>query len=1434
MDSLYPFQCGLQGALASIDAFVAAWEGNLQSVKDFIEKYPTFKDKPGLHGTTLLYSAAKNNRMSLVIYLVESAKCAVNAQNLQDLAKALETPSGHYDTIPSAASTALHGACFNGHLRVVEYLIKHGADYFILNQAHETPIENGKQNANIRQFFEGFLILGYSPMVKALPREPIREKSTTGIFDCIWEYKLLSSQEWKEFSIENSNELNQSLLVEPDQEMKREIYLNTDGGVYRVSLIQFQQSGKKRDPKTNLAWVRCRGSSIWNFDCFPLWQLMIIQHTSVPPNNEPSLKPFDVPATYDSRFRLRLNCWYNCTEHISAQLDHAINYRQKQICFDADFITTDRLDFNLQEFTFTNKAKTIVGCIRWIPKLISKKQQDSSRMHTIDNFQNLANLDPIPFTTRGLKQASQRNDTNSIISDELLIDENAGDPVLQTFLNADEGDEDYLEGRKETTKTSDDEYWSVKDFQKDDDTESVVSDDTRSENLDDYLNEASSRSSAASVIVESISLAHRQEMDAIKADLNEKDQENRSLQAQLHAANEEMQRELSNNKQKTAEQEAAFEKLLKKIAQLNDAQKRVKAEQDETRRIEQAIKAIDYKDIEIEIVQDFFTPKFSLILDNLKKTITKFGNYPIDKILKMLFEKKGKSYIVTIVGFPEHHETFKTILKRIRHLVRLKQGAIDFHQRKLDRMKNTIKVNLSKVQQKTQYWKEYKKSLVQFINEKSIEYTKMFNDYIGEKMSSLTEQCISNDLTSIKTEIHSQTNNFMRDNNLLFKEIESLKFQALEEFIQQNITIQRNHLEKKPTPTAISTLEKFIEKVRNILKTNPRFIGHEIKHYGMIPDLLQRLMIYYCCFKIQLPLYESSLELLDKIEQNTVTTIATSTGSGKSTLLPALLAAEGYDKIIVTQPRRLPCTLISERVNKTMTTVKDPFSQKLAGWAVSGSEYNQNGKVLYLTDGLLKERLLYDENFITKDTKLNKSIVFFVDEVHERSVNIDHCLALLARILTLNSDLKSKIKLIISSATLDTSVPKLFRQIPQIRFAKFEMPQMHTLYPVTKCARPNANILNIVQEFYQERSRYDQILCFVSSVKEVNECCSLLKKITGGAITAYPLVQSQQASVQQEYIDKGSVFFSTTVAETSLTFPQLKYVIDTGLINVPVYDSNSKRTVLRVVRAAESTIKQRLGRLGRTQPGTYISLYDFKVEDKQYPTPQICQSDLVNIEFSLRKSPLQKGLNYMKDFLPDKPSQPLIDHTVQQLRDLGILGKAPSEALTQHGIALAKLPDFGSLAMSKCVLASLQNYNCGRDMISLSSILSVLNTTVVLKGIPQHFKSSDGDFMTLLNVMDEILVVKQSVPSKEFSLDRICRAKGLNNIKHILRQVLRRYNSLEKSLDLSIDYRGKAKIKSNDWELIAKSLLSGYYDNIFVSAKELYEQTHLYIQYNGS
>ncbi|CAF1487917.1 unnamed protein product, partial [Rotaria sp. Silwood1] len=128
---------------------------------DVSQEYPTYKDKPGLWETTLLYSA-RSNHLDIVQYLICEAHCFVNAQNQRAASFALNISATDYTLRPTAASTALHGACYNNHLNIVKYLVEHGADYFIRNQAHETPIMNGEQYPDIKKFFQEYLILSYS------------------------------------------------------------------------------------------------------------------------------------------------------------------------------------------------------------------------------------------------------------------------------------------------------------------------------------------------------------------------------------------------------------------------------------------------------------------------------------------------------------------------------------------------------------------------------------------------------------------------------------------------------------------------------------------------------------------------------------------------------------------------------------------------------------------------------------------------------------------------------------------------------------------------------------------------------------------------------------------------------------------------------------------------------------------------------------------------------------------------------------------------------------------------------------------------------------------------------------------------------------------------------------------------------------------------
>ena len=176
----------------------------------------------------------------------------------------------------------------------------------------------------------------------------------------------------------------------------------------------------------------------------------------------------------------------------------------------------------------------------------------------------------------------------------------------------------------------------------------------------------------------------------------------------------------------------------------------------------------------------------------------------------------------------------------------------------------------------------------------------------------------------------------------------------------------------------------------------------------------------------------------------------------------------------------------------------------------------------------------------------------------------------------------------------------------------------------------------------------------------------------------------------------------------------------------------------------------------------------------------------------------------------------------------------PNEHFTKDGAGIAKLPDFDSVEMSKAIYAALTQYRCGRDMIVISSMLGVLNTSAVLTMLPNRFKSPDGDFMTLLNVMNEVLEAKQSVPVQQFKLKEFCQENGLGSAYHTLNQACRRYEALEKSFNLSKDYRSQAQIQSGKWELIAKSLLKGYSDHVFVSLKELQGRNHRFTPYQSS
>jgi hypothetical protein len=456
---LYTFQQNLRGLLQAAKAYPAALNGDLATVQKFLQLYSHYKDKSGFWGTTLLWSAARRGHVNLVKYLIETAGCSVNAQNQSDITYVLitdnDTARPNFDTLgynpdPKAASTALHAACYNNNIEIVKYLINKGANYFLRNQLGETPIQNCQGHPLVRQFFEDYLISSYvHTPATSIPNETILDCHDRKPNNCIWEYKPVKGSEWEEFTMSEHNTLSTSLTpIMNDQSFNTTVYLSAGQSTYTVNLLTFLRGGKNQEPnpsiKDSQAWIRCRGSSIANFDIHCVWQLMFVRHdrinqpktsTQVPP---PSLESTTIPSVYDSKFQIKLRNWYTCDSKLNNLLDETMNFRRTYVDIDNDYI--GNVKCNLYTFSFANDEKTILGFIRWIPKFIANTPANQNFIKELDNFQAINQLNPIPLTTKRLEQSIRSKSMPS--GKTTQIDDDETDPMDHLSIVEIEADDD--------------------------------------------------------------------------------------------------------------------------------------------------------------------------------------------------------------------------------------------------------------------------------------------------------------------------------------------------------------------------------------------------------------------------------------------------------------------------------------------------------------------------------------------------------------------------------------------------------------------------------------------------------------------------------------------------------------------------------------------------------------------------------------------------------------------------------------------------------------------------------------------------------------------------------------------------------------------------------------------------------------------------------
>jgi hypothetical protein len=207
-------------------------------------------------------------------------------------------------------------------------------------------------------------------------------------------------------------------LISP-KNFQVQIQLRTHQGLFNVSMAKFLRSDNvDSDSPEKQAWIRCRGSSVLNFDIHAIWQLMFMRYPKATAKITFLSTVSHLTTIFNSDFNVELNKWYTCDTRTNSLLNNSMNFRRKVVATKIHLGMSDEpLNCNLHTFTFANDDKTVVGYLRWIPKLILNDERNKNKIHEVDNFQMMANVEPTPLTTEFLADEMSHDDEE--VTDEV-------------------------------------------------------------------------------------------------------------------------------------------------------------------------------------------------------------------------------------------------------------------------------------------------------------------------------------------------------------------------------------------------------------------------------------------------------------------------------------------------------------------------------------------------------------------------------------------------------------------------------------------------------------------------------------------------------------------------------------------------------------------------------------------------------------------------------------------------------------------------------------------------------------------------------------------------------------------------------------------------------------------------------------------------------
>nr|WP_151840769.1 ATP-dependent RNA helicase HrpA [Acinetobacter soli] len=502
-----------------------------------------------------------------------------------------------------------------------------------------------------------------------------------------------------------------------------------------------------------------------------------------------------------------------------------------------------------------------------------------------------------------------------------------------------------------------------------------------------------------------------------------------------------------------------------------------------------------------------------------------------------------------------------------------------------------------------------------------------------------------------------------------------------------------------------------------------------------------------------LPVTQYADQLIAAIQKHQVIIVAGETGSGKTTQLPqiAMLAGRGLTGMIGhTQPRRLAARSVSQRIAEE---VGEKLGESI-GFKVRFNEQGSNDSIVRLmTDGILLAELGHDRF-------LNKYDTIIIDEAHERSLNIDFIMGYLKQILSKRPDLK----VIITSATLDVNrFSAYFNHAPIFEVEGRSFPVEVRYRPISELSIGSSDddefddfeenlpraVVQAVEECFADAEekghpQHADILIFSSTEQEIRELQETLEKYGPKHTEILPLYARLGLSEQQKIFTPGNkgrrIIISTNVAETALTVPNIRYVIDSGFARISRYNYRSRVQRLPIEAISQAAANQRKGRCGRIAPGVCIRLYseeDF-TSRPAFTEPEIKRTNLASVILQMQSL----GLGRVEEFdFIEPPDHRLVNDGRKLLVELGAFNEQKA-TLTQVGQIMARMPIDPRLAR---MIVGGSHFGVLNEILVVVSALAVQDprerpADKQVQADQKHalFREADSDFLFYLKLWDTL------------------------------------------------------------------------------------------------